>query len=195
MNETHHPGLRSWVEAANAPGVDFPIQNLPLGVFRRRGSEAAHIGVAIGDQILDLAACRELPETVQQACGEPILNRLAALGPSENRELRRRVSDLLRAGSPPLPDLLVAMRDAEMLMPLSIGCYTDFYASVFHATNVGRLFMPDAPLLPNYKYVPIAYHGRTSSIVVSGTPVRRPCGQVKEAAHAQPAFQPSRALD
>ena len=201
MNETHHPGLRSWVEAANAPGVDFPIQNLPLGVFRRRGSEAAHIGVAIGDQILDLAACRErgtlreLPETVQQACGEPILNRLAALGPSENRELRRRVSDLLRAGSPPLPDLLVAMRDAEMLMPLSIGGYTDFYASVFHATNVGRLFRPDAPLLPNYKYVPIAYHGRTSSIVVSGTPVRRPWGQLKNAAEAAPLFAPSRRLD
>ena len=201
MNETHNPGLRSWVEAANAPAADFPIQNLPLGVFRRPGSEVAHIGVAIGDQILDLALCcdrrilRDLPEVLQVACAEPTLNRLAALGPSPNGELRRRVSDLLRAGAPALPDLLVAMRDAEMMLPLSIGGYTDFYASIFHATNVGRLFRPDAPLLPNYKHVPIAYHGRTSSIVVSGTPVRRPWGQIKNAADSSPAFAPSRRLD
>ncbi len=200
MNETHHPGLRSWVEAANVPAADFPIQNLPLGVFRR-GTDEPHIGVAIGDQILDLAQCRErgalrdLPEMLQQACAEPTLNRLAALGRSANSELRRRVSDLLRAGSPALPDLLIAMRDVEMLLPLSVGGYTDFYASIFHATNVGRLFRPDAPLLPNYKYVPIGYHGRTSSIVVSGTRVRRPWGQIKNTADASPTFAPSRRLD
>jgi fumarylacetoacetase len=201
IDDTHDPRLRSWIESANPPASDFPIQNLPFGVFRRKGSnDRPRIGVAIGDQIVDLARCRErgalsgLPETLQQACDGSILNPLMALGAASSA-LRGRLVDLLRAGAPNEAAFLVAMHDAELLMPVDVRGYTDFYASVFHATNVGRLFRPDNPLLPNYKHVPIAYHGRTSSIVVSGTPVRRPWGQTKGPDEQAPAFRPSQRLD
>jgi fumarylacetoacetase len=199
---THDPALRSWVESANQPDTDFPIQNLPFGVFRRAGSEeTARIGVAIGDQILDLAACvtagqlRELPEPLQLACAASNLNPLMALGQPASSRLRHRLSVLLRQGTPPNLSLLMPMSEAELLLPASIGDYTDFYASIFHATRVGKLFRPDNPLLPNYKYVPIAYHGRASSIVPSGTAIVRPQGQRQIPQDPVPRFEAAQLLD
>ena len=202
LNETHDPGRRSWVETANSVTTDFPIQNLPLGVFRpSRGRGAPAIGVAIGDQILDLRKAAELgllkqlSSALRAAAGADTLNPLMALGHDEASRLRHRISNLLAAGSPDAdPRLLVPAADAALQLPAAIGNYTDFYASLAHATNVGRLFRPDNPLLPNYKHVPIAYHGRSSSIVISGTPVRRPSGQVKGTEDA-PVFKRSERLD
>jgi fumarylacetoacetase len=195
MNSTHDPQLRSWVESANQPGADFPIQNLPFGVF---AGPQPTIGVAIGDQILNLRACAEIgwisPEFREAACAGSV-NSLMAMEPAALSSLRLELSSLLRSDSMPMEPLLVPMRGAEMHLPAEIGDYTDFYASVYHATNVGKLFRPDNPLLPNYKYVPIGYHGRASSIVPSGRTVRRPCGQRKDAASEAPAFGPSRSLD
>ena len=168
IDETHDPELKSWVESANRPGCDFPIQNLALGVFRPKRSRTPRLGVAIGDAILDLRPWLD---------GES-LNGYMSLPAPERRDLRRILSKALAKGSPPRE--LIAQSDCEMLVPAHIGDYTDFYASLHHATNVGRMFRPDNPLLPNYKHVPIAYHGRASSIVVSGTPVRRPVGQLGE---------------
>ncbi len=159
------------------------------------------IGIAIGDSILNLAACAEqgLLEAagaeVGVACAAPNLNVLMALGAPHWTALRRRASELLREGSPRRDDLLVRMSEAALALPACICDYTDFYASVFHATNVGRLFRPDNPLLPNYKWVPIAYHGRASSIVVSGTEVRRPQGQLQSDPDRHPVFGPTRSLD
>jgi fumarylacetoacetase len=208
LDRTHDPELRSWVASAQEP-TDFPIQNLPFGVFRRADDEEPpRVGVAIGSQVLDLTACHDegrfsgLAERAAEACAEPALNQLMALDRSHRLELRRQVSDLLSTdspgyrASPRLGDRLqVPMAEAELLLPAAIGDYTDFYASVHHATNVGSLFRPDNPLLPNYKWVPIGYHGRASSIVVSGTPVRRPEGQTKEPHGETPAFGPTRSLD
>lgn len=208
MNQTHDPSLRSWVESANAPTSDFPVQNLPFGVFRRRGSgEQPRVGVAIGDQIVDMSICRAagvfsgVALDAATACEEPALNTLMALGPEAASAIRAQLSALLRVGSDAPRSkrtraaMLVAMADAEMFVPARIGDYTDFYASIHHATNVGRLFRPDNPLLPNYKWVPIGYHGRASSIVASGTPVRRPSGQLKPPSAEQPSFGASRLLD
>jgi fumarylacetoacetase len=202
VDHTHDPSLHSWVESAEGH-ADFPIQNLPLGVFRRRGTDAAaRVGVAIGDMILDLAACHGarrftgLAATAAGACAGSTLNPLMALGAGPRAELRRQVSELLTADSTPVdPALLVPQVEAELLLPAAIGDYTDFYASVHHATNVGSMFRPDNPLLPNYKWVPIGYHGRASSIVPSGTPVRRPSGQSRAPDAATPSFGPSRSLD
>ena len=207
LDETHSPDLRSWVESANDPGGDFPIQNLPLGVFRVGGGKA-RAGVAVGDRVLAIdallgrglltGAARE----AAQACDGGTLNALMALGVSARRALRAGLVDVLRhdtdAGANAkraASDLLLAASDAEMLVPAAIGDYTDFYASVHHATNVGSMFRPDNPLLPNYKYVPIGYHGRASSIVATGTGVVRPWGQSKGDADAAPSFGPSRRLD
>jgi fumarylacetoacetase len=203
VDHTHDPSLRSWVESAEGH-ADFPLQNLPFGVFRRRGSdETARVGLAIGDMILDVAACHAerrftgLAATAAGACAAPALNPLMAMGPAPRAELRRQVSELLSADSPAAgaDRLLVPQREAELLLPAAIGDYTDFYASVHHATNVGSMFRPDNPLLPNYKWVPIGYHGRASSIVPSGTPVRRPSGQSRPPDAATPSFGPSRSLD
>ena len=202
LNETHDPALRSWVESANGGATDFPIQNLPLGVFRpTSGMGDPTIGVAIGDQILDLRKSGErglldgLPPAVRDATRASTLNPLMALGHRSASLLRRQASRILSAGNPaPDSGILVPAADVTLAVPSAIGNYTDFYASIAHATNVGRLFRPDNPLLPNYKYVPIAYHGRASSIVVSGTPVRRPSGQVK-GGDGLPRFQPSTRLD
>jgi fumarylacetoacetase len=201
LNETHDPALRSWVESANA-ATDFPIQNLPLGVFRPAGGAGApRIGVAIGDQILDLRKSADLglleglPSALLAATSAATLNPLMALGHQDASALRRRISKILAAGgSSPDSRALVPAADAALQLPAAIANYTDFYASLAHATNVGRLFRPDNPLLPNYKHVPIAYHGRSSSIVISGTPVRRPSGQVKGAEDA-PVFKRSERLD
>lgn len=168
LDETHDPELKSWVESANQPDCDFPIQNLPLAVYRTESDPQPQLGVAIGDCILNVGEW--LP-------GET-LNGYMSLPASQRRDLRRELSKALRQGSPARP--LAAQANCEMLLPVEIGDYTDFYASIHHATNVGKMFRPDNPLLPNYKHVPIAYHGRSSSIVVSGTPIQRPAGQLGE---------------
>lgn len=191
--------LKSWLASANDPDSDFPLQNLPYGVFRHLGQ--THIGVAIGDQILDLSRCiangllKELPAEIQGACKTEALNELMVLGPDAWSALRNAVTGLL-SGEPPqgVEGAVVPMREAEMQIPARIGDYTDFYASIDHATRVGKLLRPDNPLLPNYKHLPIGYHGRASSIVVSGSPVRRPRGQAKTPSGA-PAFGPTQSLD
>ena len=209
LNETHRADLTSWVESAQVPGNDFPIQNLPFGVFKRAGrAEPARAGIAIGDQIVDIAAClREgllageaLPAA--ERCLAPTLNDLMQLSPDSVSALRRSVSELLRASSDAYHRdagiarrVLVPMYEAELRLPTHIGDYTDFYASIDHARNVGSMLRPDNPLLPNYKYVPIGYHGRASSIVVSGTHVRRPIGQVRDDPEEPPAFVPTKRLD
>ena len=202
VDETHDPALTSWIRSANAPGTDFPVQNLPLGVFRQRGTnDRPRIGVAIGDAILDLfhAAQESLvtgADTLREACEAPTLNALMSLPHAHRLQFRHTLSELLRADSPMAARAgLVPQADAEMLLPASIGDYTDFYASIYHATNVGKMLRPDNPLLPNYKYVPIGYHGRASSIVVSGTDVHRPSGQTRDDAAQPPVFGPTRRLD
>src|SRR5438094_1187012 len=191
LDETHDPALKSWVESANAPGCEFPIQDLPFGSFRRNGRNAApRGGVAIGAQILDLAAL-----AVRTG---PTLNALAASGRPAQRKLRRALSRALREKSAQRKRLsrhLVPMRQAELLLPVAIGDYSDFYTGIHHATNIGRILRPDNPLLPNYKWVPIGYHGRGSSIVVSGTDVRRPKGQLKPPDAQAPAYAASKRLD
>jgi fumarylacetoacetase len=177
-DQTHDPALRSWVPSANRPGCDFPIQNLPVGVFQVPGETRPRLGVAIGDFILDAGAW--LPGDT--------LNGYSALPAPQRRDLRHEWSRALEAGAAERP--LYPQADCVMRLPAIVGDYTDFYASIDHATNVGRMFRPDNPLLPNYKHVPIAYHGRSSSLVVSGTPVRRPCGQLGEG-----RFGPTRELD
>ena len=205
INHTHDPNLRSWVESANQNETDFPIQNLPFGVFRyRKQTEPPCIGVAIGDRILDLFACQqvglfqELPEPLQEACTKSKLNPLMALGSWATSALRDRLSEILRLNgsqSSLESKILVPMAEAELLLPATIGDYTDFYASIFHATNVGKLFRPDNPLLPNYKYIPVGYHGRSSSIVISGTRMKRPQGQRKNSQESAPTFGYSQLLD
>ena len=179
------PRCKSFVESANAPGSDFTIQNLPFGVFGAQRGQPPHIGVAIGDRILDLAAAANtLPglsaETIA-ACAAPQLNRLMALSPRAWSTLRLALSRALSVeqGDRGLQRHLSPMAQAELLLPVAVGDFTDFFASIFHATNAGRLFRPDNPLMPNYKYVPVAYHSRASSIRVSGAPFKRPRGQRK----------------
>ena len=201
---------KSWIASANDPSSDFPIQNLPYGVFRHRLQ--TRIGIAIGDQILDLHACAEhgllegLSEEIVAACrveteSTAVLNPLMSLGATSWSALRRRTIALLDADHADrktqnvVSGLLVPMHEAEMQLPAQIGGYTDFYASIHHATRVGKLFRPDNPLLPNYKYVPIGYHGRASSIVVSGQGIIRPCGQTKSPTATVPVFGPTCALD
>ena len=205
LNATHDATRRSWVASANDGQTDFPIQNLPFAVFRRRGSrEALRGGVAIGDQILDLAAAHArgafsgIAARAAMAAAGDTLNALMALGPEAWSALRAALSDALQSGAPQealLRDALVAQADAEFGLPAHIGDYTDFYTSVHHATNVGRLFRPDNPLLPNYKWVPIGYHGRASSVIVSGQPFHRPIGQSMPAGATAPVVGPSRRLD
>jgi fumarylacetoacetase len=204
LDETHDPNLRSWVESANLADSDFPIQNLPFGVFQ--SSEGPCVGVAVGDQILDVGRCRQaglfedLAGEAAEKCLSPVLNPLMALGPKHWSALRRRLSHLLGAHSPQRDrriarEFLVPMDRTPMLLPVEIGDFTDFYASVYHATNVGSMFRPENPLLPNYKYLPVAYHGRASSVVVSGTSIVRPSGQIQDHSGQKPSFRPSERLD
>jgi fumarylacetoacetase len=203
IDHTHDPSLRSWVDSANTPETDFPIQNLPFGVFRQdASSEAARIGVAIGDQILDLVRCREvglldgLSPALLDSLASPSLNALMGLGAPAMGVLRQRLVKVLGAdGWGRMPGVLVAMEAARLATPAVVGDFSDFYASIAHATNVGRLFRPGNPLSPNYKYVPIGYHGRSSSIVSSGTLVTRPSGQVRPSGDREPSFRPSGQLD
>jgi fumarylacetoacetase len=208
IDETHRAELRSWVASANDPDGDFPVQNLPLGIVRRGRGGAPEAAVAIGDQVvlLDAAARLGLLEgTARDAanlCAGETLNVLMALGPEPRRALRAGLVELLRHDSDTgrraralASEILVPARDVEPMLPATIGDYTDFYASIHHATNVGSMFRPDNPLLPNYKYVPIGYHGRASSIVPSGARVVRPSGQTKADADPAPTFGPTRRLD
>ena len=205
LNETHDPQLQSWVASANDRQTDFPIQNLPFAVFRRQGSnEAWRGGVAIGDQIVDMAAAVQagvfsgdalLPA---QAAAESTLNHLMSLGPQRLSHLRKQLSKALQTGSEQeaaLQACLVPQSQAEYTLPARIGDYTDFYTSVHHATNIGKQFRPDNPLLPNYKWVPIGYHGRSSSIGISGQAFRRPVGQTMPQGAQEPVFGPCKRLD
>jgi len=205
---TCDPALHSWVKSAEAAGTDFPIQNLPYGVARIPGEAAPRVAVAIGDRVLNLHALAEagllagLADEIVAACRQTTLNGMMALPRAVLRTLRERLSALLEEARvetmrhrAALESALKPQSAVEMLVPAAIGDYTDFYASIFHATNVGKLFRPDNPLLPNYKYVPIGYHGRASSIVPNGTAVRRPRGQMAGAAGEAPTFGASRLLD
>lgn len=205
LDATHDPALTSWVASANTADTDFPIQNLPYGRFRRAGSdEPWRIGVAIGDQILDLKLAAEqcpwgdgVHELLQPlAAGD--LNTFMASGAAARRRLRGALSSALAEGSEQGPFLelcLLPQKAATMALPCHIAGYTDFYTGIHHATAVGKLFRPDNPLLPNYKWVPIGYHGRTSSIVVSGQDVKRPMGQTMPAGATEPVFGPCQRLD
>ncbi len=205
LNETHDAALTSWVSSANEKGTDFPIQNLPFAEFRRAGSdEAFRGGVAIGDQVLDLGALNASGAMGDdcfeqlQACSEPILNHFMSMGFDSWSDLRLQLSRVLRSDSKlqeQLAGCLIPMSEVEYTLPCTIGDYTDFYTSIHHATNVGKLFRPDNPLLPNYKWLPIGYHGRSSSIEVSGQQVRRPKGQAKLPDQETPSFGPCKKLD
>jgi fumarylacetoacetase len=208
VNKTHDPTLTSSVESANSADTDFPIQNLPFGVFSRKGEEERRVGVAIGDQIVDVGESLSAnlwsgkARDVARFCDRPTIKELMQAPQESLSAFRARLSELL-SGTPgdesainPLPPgALVPMAEAVLRPPTEIGDYTDFYASIYHATNVGKLFRPDSPLLPNYKYVPIGYHGRASSIVMSGTDVRRPKGQSLSSGSTTPTFGPSQMLD
>jgi fumarylacetoacetase len=208
VNKTHDPALTSWIESANSPDTDFPIQNLPFGVFSRKGDSERRVGVAIGDQIVDIGESLSAnlwsgkARDVARWCDRPSLNELMQAPRDSLSQFRARLSELL-TGTPgddsvinPLPPgALVPMADAVMFRPAEIGDYTDFYASIYHATNVGKIFRPDSPLLPNYKYVPIGYHGRASSIVMSGAEVTRPNGQMLPNGAKDPTFGPTQMLD
>jgi fumarylacetoacetase len=204
LNETHDPSLKSWVESANTAHTDFPIQNLPFGRFRRAGSEQPwRIGVAIGDQVLDLKLASQAgawnADVKASLSGLALgdLNGFMALAAAARSELRAALSRALRSDSEyqsALQAALVPQSSAQMAVPCAIGDYTDFYTGIHHATTVGKLFRPDNPLLPNYKWVPIGYHGRASSIGVSGSEFKRPLGQIKGDA-AAPTLGPSKRMD
>jgi fumarylacetoacetase len=191
IDTTHDPKLRSWVASANEASCDFPIQNLPFGRFRPAGSgEALRIGVAIGDQVLDLLA------TGLINTGD--MNALMAASVGLRRALRAAISAGLAEGSDKQASWARALRPqsaVELALPCHIGDYTDFYTGIHHATTVGKLFRPDQPLMPNYKWVPIGYHGRASSIGVSGQKFKRPRGQTKSPDAEAPSFGPSKRLD
>ncbi|HPR44486.1 MAG TPA: fumarylacetoacetase [Ottowia sp.] len=205
LNATHDPRLTSWVASANGGQTDFPIQNLPFAVFRRRGSaEAWRGGVAIGDQIVDMAAAvaagvfSGAAEAPARAAAQSTLNDLMQMGPQPSSDLRQALSKTLQTGSAQeiaLRACLVPQAEAEYRVPARIGDYTDFYTSVHHATNIGKQFRPDNPLLPNYKWVPIGYHGRSSSIGVSGQQFKRPRGQTMAPGADAPVFKPCARLD
>jgi fumarylacetoacetase len=209
LDASHRPDLHSWVESANAPDTDFPVQNLPYGRFRRKaGADAQHeawrIGVAIGNQVLDLRMALEISPwgdgvaDLLEPLAEGDLAAFMKLGKAAWRTVRAALSEALCEGSmqgPFLETALVSQADMEMSLPCEVGDYTDFYVGIHHARTVGSLFRPNNPLLPNYQWVPIGYHGRSSSIVVSGTAVRRPMGQGKAADADAPTLRPSRGLD
>jgi fumarylacetoacetase len=174
---------RSWVESANDPATDFPIENLPYAMFERNGN--ARLGVAIGDQILDATA----------AFGIACMKDVMAMPRPSRADVRSRIAAVLAHHAPLAESLLTPMAGARLLLPCEIGDYSDFYASIHHATNVGKMFRPDNPLMPNYKWLPVGYHGRASSIMLSGSPIRRPHGQIADNPAGPPSFGPTRRLD
>ena len=197
INPTHHPELRSWVSSANTPETDFPIQNLPFGVAHTTANSPARVCVAIGDQALDLQALtahallQGLAQEAAHACEGGRLNGLMALGAAHHGALRAQLSALLAL----VQRCLVPQAQLRMVLPAQIGDFSDFFTSIHHATNSGRLARPDNPLLPNFKHLPVAYHSRSSSIVIDGTPCPRPHGQTKPAGSTHPVFGPTRCLD
>ena len=210
INETHDPNLRSWVESANDPNTDFPIQNLPFCDFwKNTPSVRMAAGIVIGDQVFDLGLATELKLFDKESQGfllglytngDDALQRMMEERTADHSIFRRRVSEVLSVQTnshikEKVSKCLYPFSSVQILLPTLIGDYTDFYCSIYHATNVGSMFRPDAPLLPNYKYVPIGYHGRASSIVVSGTDVKRPHGQNRSDAEAPPVFIPAKSLD
>ncbi|MEX2218470.1 MAG: fumarylacetoacetase [Phycisphaerales bacterium] len=217
VNETHDPGLRSWVESANEPQTDFPIQNLPFCQFDLPQLDHGPVGVVIGDRLLRLdvlvaaGVFGEIGDTLKEAAVEHMLDGIMIRPFSDVMpRLRSRLCELLRADNPLLRDntslrssALISLDEAKFLRPSLIPNYTDFYASIHHARTVGSMFRPDNPLLPNYKHIPIGYHGRASSIVASGTDIRRPRGQqsppedpaAERRATQTPGFGPSKMLD
>ena len=190
-NATLNPSLRSWVTTANLSGSDFPIQNLPFGRFRTNSNEPWRIGVAIGDMVLDLKAA--------ELINHSDMNQILAMKKEDRVALRIAISNGLKEDAPvndsAFEQSLFKQSSVEIGMPCEVGDYTDFYVGIHHATAIGKLFRPDNPLLPNYKWVPIGYHGRSSTLNVSGTSFPRPCGQVKVADTDAPIFQPSARLD
>jgi fumarylacetoacetase len=212
LNHTHAATAKSWVASAQRHGTDFPIQNLPFAIFRRRGSdETMRGGVAIGDSIVDLrqlalsgclahASVEPLAQDAASAASATTLNALMSMGPAAWRALRHALFALLESSADAATQqqvqaCLVPQSEAEYGLPAHIGDYTDFYTSIYHATNVGKLFRPDNPLLPNYTWVPIGYHGRASSIQVSGHSFRRPQGQILPAGASAPVLAPCARLD
>lgn len=210
IDNTHDPKLKSWVESANDPATDFPIQNLPFGVFTRFDVDrdgTSHIGMAIGDKVFDITQAVDdgvlsIDEDLDTDFFVGALNEFMARPSAQWRDVRRAVSGLLRDDNRTLRDdaerrerIVISMDRVSMELPTIVGDYTDFYASIHHATNVGSMFRPDNPLLPNYKYVPIGYHGRASSIVIDETPIRRPMGQTRPDDNAPPVFGPVKLLD
>lgn len=206
INETHDPSLKSWVESANDPKTDFPIQNLPFCVFEAPNLTIKRsIGIRIGDKVLDLVATNaagflsdSYPEHVLE--NNVLLNVYLKYAEEDFRsDLRQRITKLLsgdrKAEADELETFLYNANEVQFHSPFNIADYTDFYCSIYHATNVGSMFRPDNPLLPNYKYVPIGYHGRASSIVISGTDIRRPHGQNRSDAEKPPVFIPCKSLD
>ncbi|QOF78722.1 fumarylacetoacetase [Variovorax sp. 38R] len=207
LNHTHDVGARSWVASANVAGCDFPIQNLPYAMFRRTGSpEPFRGGVAIGDQVLDLAALAAgshvdgLALDAARAAALPTLNDFFALGPSAWQALRHAVFALLRSDAPSataddLRGCLVPQAEVEYAVPARIGDYTDFYTSIDHALNISRLMNPDGDVTPNFRWVPTAYHGRVSTIGVSGQRFHRPMGQAMAPGAKAPTYQACARLD
>jgi fumarylacetoacetase len=197
---------QSWVESANDSAIGFPLQSLPWCAFAADTAGSAHLGVAIGSFILDLhqlsrtGQLENLAAETETACLAPTLNALMCCGSTVWSSLRKTLIDLLREDASPekrkaVEELMTPADKVRFLKPLAVENYTDFYASIHHATNVGKLFRPDQPLLPNYKWIPIGYHGRASSLVMSGTNIRRPNGQTKPPAETAPGFGPTSQLD
>ncbi len=204
LDDSHDPSRKSWIASANAPNTDFPLQNLPLGIFSPANA-IRRPGVAIGNEILDLTACATaglLPKHIVDALSEPTLNHLLSLGNSAIKALRNRLADLLDEGHPEkdklirlASEVLFQADECTVHMPVTVGNFSDFFAGIHHARTAGKFINPDKPLADNYKWLPVAYHGRPSSIVPSGVDLRRPCGQRADATGASPVYGPSRRLD
>ncbi len=203
LDRTHDGTVQSWLSSANAADGDFPVQNLPFGIFRCDRHEAFRPGVAIGDRIIDLRVLASRvafaidTAALAGAFAQETLNVLASLDPAVLTALRHALFDALVDASQRalVEPALVPIAEAEYAVPFAIGDFTDFYASIFHATRVGSMYRPQNPLMPNYKYVPIAYHGRSSTVFVDGTTVRRPRGQLRLSEEAPPSYEPCRRLD
>ncbi|WP_407194662.1 fumarylacetoacetase [Bradyrhizobium sp. STM 3566] len=205
LDQTHDPALRSWVDAANDENGDFPIQNLPIAVFRRAGSgEQFRAGIAIGDSLVDLSASCLSPHLSEpgraalKLASSSRLNEFMAAGRPAQRALRKDLSRMLRHDFPEkksVAEALVGLREVEFKMPARIGDFSDFYCSIHHATNVGKLFRPENPILPNYRWLPVGYQGRTSSILLSEQSIVRPKGQILPPGSAEPVYSDCRRLD
>ena len=204
INPTHNPALRSWVDSAHRPGTDFPIQNLPLGVGIQGKTGPRRVLTAIGDHVLDVCQALDvglfqgMAAEAAESCRSGRLNDLMALGPGHASALRQALSALLSADSPhqgKLAPCMTPQAEVNMTLPAQVGDFSDFFTSIHHATNSGRLSRPDNPLLPNFKHMPVAYHSRVSSLVVSDTPCIRPSGQIKPAGETLPRYAPSQCLD